>query len=235
MNRPAMPQSNYTNDAAAAIDTCAMRAAPSLQVLRSDTASVHENLVTEKTTLLSTKRPYAVQSPKKTTTKKAVTFSPTSRCLVIPSRHDMTDAERNATWITAEEAAANQEDTIKTIRAAHRLAKTNGITPNDEVLCVRGLENVICGTKQRKLIQKQRDDLVRNVLLVQERHWQMGCDYADPIMLQAICETFSEDHVAWAIMLGESDAAYVRRRMLREQCARQLLDQTAISNVDTPL
>ena len=131
----------------------------------------------------------------------------------------MTEAERAATWITPEEAKANQDDTIRTIRTAHQLAKANvSITHNDEVICLRGLENVICGTKQRKLIQKQRDDLVRNVLLAQDRHWQMGYDSADPNMLQATCETFSDDHVAWAIMLGASDAAYVRRRI----CCRDL-------------
>ena len=164
-----------------------------------------------KAPLISTKRSHL--APPFAKKKKAVTFSPKSRCLVIPSHHDMTEAERAATWITPEESKANRDDTIKTIRAAQQLAKTNRTANKDRTFCFRGLENIICGTKHRKLIQKQRDDLVRNVLLIQERHWEMGHDYADPNMLQAICETFSEDHVAWAITLGASDAACVRRRI----------------------
>ena len=206
-----MLHSNNTNEIL--ISEKSMRASPpSPNLLPSGSAITKTPLDPLSTHHSSSTGSRSMNSPIKK--KKAVAFSPKSRCLIIPSHHDMTEAERAATWITPEEAKANQDDTIRTIRTAHQLAKTNNsITHNDEVICLRGLENVICGTKQRKLIQKQRDDLVRNVLLVQDRNWQMGYDNADPNMLQAISETFSEDHVAWAIMLGASDAAYVRRRI----------------------
>ena len=167
--------------------------------------------------LLSTHQSPSNGSPESPTERKTVSFSPEARCLVIPSHHDMTEAQRAATWISPEEANANQEDTVKTIRAAHRLlSSANRTQHGDDVVCFRGLENVIFGTKRLKLIQQQRDDLVRNVLLVQERHRQMGHDNADPNMLQAISETLSQDHVTRAIMLGASDAAYVRRQMGRD-------------------
>ena len=210
MNRQAMPHSNNTNEIL--ISEKSMRtSAPSPKLLPGSaiTKTPLDPLCTHHSPSTGSR---SMKSPIKK--KMSVAFSPTSRCLIIPSHHDMTEAERAATWISPEETKANQEDTIKTIRAANQLAQANvSITHNDEVICLRGLENVICGTKQRKLIQKQRDDLVRNVLLVQDRNWQMGYDNADPNMLQAISETFSEDHVAWAIMLGASDAAYVRRRI----------------------
>ena len=161
------------------------------------------------------------QSPTKI--KKTVSFSPTSRCLVIPSRHDMTAAQKAATWSSPEETMTDQEDTVRTIRAARHLGLQGGLhvpTSTNEAICLRGLENLMNGCKQLKLIKKQRDDLVRNVLLVQERHRQMGYQNADPNLLQAISETFSQDHVARAIMLGASDAAYVRRQLGRDHMWR---------------
>ena len=151
-----------------------------------------------------------------TSSKKSVSFAPKTRCLVIPSLQDVTDEDIASTWVTEEDAKANLEETTFTIRAARQQAQARGgiIIPNDDDAtdyCIRGLECIIRGTKHYREIQKKRNDLIRNVLLVQGRHWELGCDHADPDVLRSISERFSDEQVTRAIALGASDAAYVCR------------------------
>ena len=151
-----------------------------------------------------------------TSSTKSVSFAPKLRCLIIPSLQDMTDDDIASTWVTEEDAKANQEETTYTIRAARRQAQARGgiIIPNDDDVtdcCLRGLECIIRGTKHYREIQKRRNDLIHNVLLIQSRHWELGCDQADPNVLRTISERFSEEQVTRAIALGASDAAYVHR------------------------
>ena len=144
-----------------------------------------------------------------TSSTKSVSFAPKLRCLIIPSLQDMTDDDIASIWVTEEDAKANQEGTTYTIRAARRQAQARDDDATD--YCLRGLECIIRGTKHYREIQKRRNDLIHNVLLIQSRHWELGCDQADPNVLRTISERFSEEQVTRAIALGASDAAYVHR------------------------
>ena len=147
-----------------------------------------------------------LNDPTRTKKNKSVSFAPKSRCLVVSSHRDMTNAEKEATWRTPDESRANDFEIIQTVRAARR-----GLLPSsfDEAVCLRGLEAIICKTTGR-CVKKRQVDRINAVLDAQEREWQEGFMHASTKVLRRLSKTYSRVDANRALMQAASDEAFCR-------------------------
>ena len=117
----------------------------------------------------------------------------------------MSKDQKKSIWWTPREKRSNDDDVIKTVRAARR-----GQLPQfDETISTRGLEHLICPDTNR-LLKARHADRINAVLDVQEREWQLGNLHASPKTIKRISRRYSRDDVNRAIMLAAGDEAYVR-------------------------
>mmetsp|Transcript_26484 Transcript_26484/g.76423 ORF Transcript_26484/g.76423 Transcript_26484/m.76423 type:complete len:205 (-) Transcript_26484:913-1527(-) len=138
--------------------------------------------------------------------KKSVSFATKSRCLVVPSHRDMTNAEKEAIWRTPDESRASDFEVITTVNAARRGRLSNSF---GETVCLRGLEAIICpATGQR--VKKRQMNRINAVLEAQNKQWQEGFVHASAKMLKRISTEYSKEDAKRAIMQAASDEAYCR-------------------------
>lgn len=171
--------------------------------LKRDTSSLHQD---PSLSIRPKSPPVDKRIHGRSKTKKSVTFAPKSRCLNIPSHRDMSRAEKEMVWMTPQETKAIDADVVKTVRDAR---KGRLPTSFDENVSIRGLENIICpiALQQKKARQANR---INAVLDAQEEAWANGVHLANPKLLKAISEKYSQEDVDKAIMQAASDEAYCR-------------------------
>lgn len=139
----------------------------------------------------------------------SVSFANKTRVFLIPSQQ----GEKDKLWRTEAEIEATEQDTVRTVRIAISKKVSSG---DDEDVCERGLESLVCGLSQRVSNLRHRADMINAVLDAQEEEWEKGRLHADPDLLRATSMKYSAKATEKAYMLGASDEAYVRR-MLRRQ------------------
>ena len=135
---------------------------------------------------------------------KSVSFASENKFLVIPSLDDMSEAEKDAIFMTPKEVKDNQNEIIQTVRAARRGQLSS--PSNDIAYCMRGLEAVLCPTTCQR-IQTHRISRINAVLDAQDREWQKGAVHVDPNILKGFSERFSREDVDRAIVQAASDEA----------------------------
>ena len=79
--------------------------------------------------------------------KKSISFAPRSKCLLIPSHHDMNEEQKADIWTTLEETTASEADIRKTVQIARKEKFATNLTLvalRTGTVCIRGLEQIIC-------------------------------------------------------------------------------------------
>lgn len=155
---------------------------------------------------------------------RKVRFAPKSKCHLIQSHHDMSDAQRAALWRTPQE---NKECEVEVhhvvcIARQHNLGKqtdallpTAGTLNDTHVECVRGLEHVVQPDTHRH-IKARTTSLIHSVLEAQDVFWirSMGRrskPWRDDcaLLLREISSKGSREDVKEAIQRAAGDEAYV--------------------------
>ena len=155
---------------------------------------------------------------------RKVRFAPKSKCRLIQSHQDMSDAQRAALWTTPQE---NKESEIEIHRVVclarhHNLGKptaslpTAGTLNDTHVECVRGLEHVVHPDTHRH-IKARTTSLIHSVLEAQDVFWNRSMGRRSKpwrddcaLLLREISSKGSREDVEEAIQRAAGDEAYVR-------------------------
>ena len=157
--------------------------------------------------------------------KKSVSFVPRSKCLLIPSHHDMNKEQKADIWTTLEETNASEATIRKTVQIARKekfATNRTFVAQRTGNVCIRGLEQIICPARYGHL-QARRQAIVSAVLGAQEKLWQKERSTSSPgssptttrttdhqDLLREISTKYSHEDVNDAIIRGAKDEAYIR-------------------------
>jgi hypothetical protein len=154
---------------------------------------------------------------------KRVSFSEemtTFRAVI--SIDNMTKNEREAVWVTPQEVLQSQQNIIATVfsmrqeSGGHAVAETKSIHHHDSSTCVRGLEHLYSPSLTRQL-KASKGMLINAVLDEQKAQEQLqerngySRTSLDHDAIARVSSTLSQGARDRAVMLGASDADYVRK------------------------
>ena len=141
---------------------------------------------------------------------RRVTF--TSQCLVrsIPSRHEMTPAERESLWRTPEEVASKREELEETIRELRKKSTLTGQSLFSVSTCHRGLEH-LASTHNFNFLLAERKFHQDAVFFVQRKYG------SHEQAIAAVSCDITGAAKERAYVLGKTDEAIARRLISSEK------------------